>query len=52
MVPDGLKAIAVRVHELTRRLERQLAAMGVKQTNPAYFDTLRIELHQKQRRSP
>jgi glycine cleavage system P protein (glycine dehydrogenase) len=42
--PDGLKAIAVRVHELTRRLERQLAAMGVKQTNPAYFDTLRIEL--------
>ena len=42
--PDGLKAIAGRVHELTRVLERELAALGVKQTNPAYFDTLRLEL--------
>jgi glycine dehydrogenase len=42
--PDGLNAIAVRVHELTRVLERELAAIGVKQTNPAYFDTLRLEL--------
>ena len=42
--PDGLKAIAGRVHELTRVVERELAAIGVKQTNPAYFDTLRLEL--------
>jgi glycine cleavage system P protein (glycine dehydrogenase) len=41
--PDGLKAIAGRVHELTRVLECELAALGVKQTNPAYFDTLRLE---------
>src|SRR4029453_5582455 len=41
--PDGLKAIAERVHELTRVLERELAAIGVNQTNPAYFDTLRLE---------
>ncbi len=42
--PDGLKAIAGRVHELTRVLECELAALGVNQTNPAYFDTLRLEL--------
>jgi len=42
--PDGLKAIAERVHELTRVLERELAPIGVNQTNPAYFDTLRLEL--------
>src|SRR4030095_7301634 len=41
--PDGLKSIAERVHELTRVLERELAAIGVNQTNPAYFDTLRLE---------
>src|SRR4030095_5857985 len=41
--PDGLKAIAGRVHELTCMLERELAAIGVNQTNPAYFDTLRLE---------
>jgi glycine cleavage system P protein (glycine dehydrogenase) len=41
--PDGLNAIAGRVHELTRMLERELAAIGVNQTNPAYFDTLRLE---------
>jgi len=41
--PDGLEAIAGRVHELTRVLERELAAIGVNQINPAYFDTLRLE---------
>ena len=42
--PEGLKAIAGRVHELTRILERELTALGVKQTNAAYFDTLRLEV--------
>jgi len=42
--PDGLAAIASRVHELTRVLDGELAALGVSQTNPAYFDTLRLEL--------
>ena len=41
--PDGLQAIADRVHQLTHVLESELAALGVNQTNPAYFDTLRLE---------
>ena len=41
--PDGLKAIAGRVHELTRVLDRELAVIGVNQINPVYFDTLRLE---------
>jgi glycine dehydrogenase len=42
--PDGLTAIATRVHELTRILERELTALGVTQTNATYFDTLRLEV--------
>jgi glycine dehydrogenase len=41
--PEGLKAIAGRVHELTRSLERELTALGVRQSNSSYFDTLRLE---------
>ena len=41
--PEGLKAIAGRVHELARRLERALTALGVRQSNSSYFDTLRLE---------
>jgi glycine dehydrogenase len=41
--PDGLRAIAERVHARTRALEQSLTAKGLRQTNPAYFDTLRIE---------
>src|SRR6185369_6153126 len=42
--PDGLKSIADRVHGLTRVLEREIAANGVTQTNPSYFDTLCLEV--------
>ena len=42
--PEGLKAIATRVHELTAILERELTALGVSQTNTQYFDTLRLAL--------
>ncbi len=42
--PEGLTAIAGRVHELTRSLERELTALGVRQSNPLYFDTLRLEV--------
>jgi len=42
--PEGLKAIATRVHELTAILERELTALGVSQTNAQYFDTLRLAL--------
>ncbi len=42
--PEGLKAIAERVHDLTRILDRELRAAGVKQLNAQYFDTLRLEV--------
>ena len=42
--PEGLKAIAGRVHQLTRILERELTALGVHQSNAQYFDTLRLEV--------
>ena len=42
--PDGLKAIAGRVHALTRVLDSELKALGVRQTNAHYFDTLRVEM--------
>ncbi len=38
--PDGLKAIARRVHHLTRLLDRELRNLGCSQSNRAYFDTL------------
>ena len=41
--PSGIRAIATRVHGLTRALAATLATLGLRQTNAAYFDTLRIE---------
>jgi len=41
--PKGLRAIAGRIHGLARALEDALTAFGYRQTNAAYFDTLRIE---------
>ncbi|HET7217238.1 MAG TPA: hypothetical protein VFJ02_04290, partial [Vicinamibacterales bacterium] len=41
--PEGLKAIATRVHATAARLERALQALGYHQGNAAYFDTLWIE---------
>ena len=41
--PEGLRAIAERVHAFARALEGALSAAGFRQTNAAYFDTLRIE---------
>ena len=42
--PDGLKAIAGRVHALARALEAELTALGLRQTNANYFDTLRVQV--------
>jgi len=42
--PDGLRAIASRVHALTRVLERELRARGFSQLNRQYFDTIRIHV--------
>jgi glycine dehydrogenase len=41
--PDGLKTIATRIHEAACAIEAGLTALGLRQTNRAYFDTLRIE---------
>jgi glycine dehydrogenase len=42
--PEGLTAIATRVHAYARLLERELAALGVRQLNEVFFDTPRFEL--------
>jgi glycine dehydrogenase len=44
--PLGLTSIARRVHQHARLLERELARMGIRQLNDAYFDTLRFEFRE------
>jgi glycine dehydrogenase len=41
--PRGLRAIGDRIHQFARSLEQALASAGLRQTNRAYFDTLKIE---------
>ncbi len=38
--PEGIKAIATRVHAMARALDGALKALGFDQRNPNYFDTL------------
>jgi glycine dehydrogenase len=40
--PDGIKAIATRVHAVTRSLDLALKTLGYQQRNANYFDTLRV----------
>ncbi len=40
--PEGIKAIALRVHTLAQILDRNLRALGFDQTNAHFFDTVRI----------
>ncbi len=40
---DGLKAIADRIHQMTRALNQGLKNLGYHQTNRYFFDTLHIE---------
>ena len=42
--PEGIKAIAERVHALTQILEQNVKALGYEQTNHFYFDTLRFNV--------
>ncbi|MDH3247538.1 MAG: aminomethyl-transferring glycine dehydrogenase [Acidimicrobiia bacterium] len=42
--PDGLLAIAERVHDLTGRLAASLRAAGIGVENDTYFDTLTVEV--------
>jgi glycine dehydrogenase len=46
--PEGLKAIATRVHALTVLLGKGLARLGVRPKHASYFDTLRLELEPAQ----
>ncbi|MDC0708385.1 aminomethyl-transferring glycine dehydrogenase [Stigmatella sp. ncwal1] len=49
--PQGLKAIAERVHGLTALLARGLEKLGHKPKHTEFFDTLRVELSPQQVRS-
>ncbi len=40
--PEGIKAIATRVHAMTRALDAAVKQLGFDQRNPHFFDTLRI----------
>ncbi|MBI2187467.1 MAG: aminomethyl-transferring glycine dehydrogenase [Acidobacteria bacterium] len=42
--PDGLRAIAGRVHTLARVLDDALRALDLRQLNAQYFDTLQVEV--------
>jgi glycine dehydrogenase len=44
MAPDGLTAIARRTHSLATTLETAAKALGYRQQNDVYFDTLRIQV--------
>ncbi len=41
--PKGLRAIGERIHNFAQVLEGGVVALGYRQANTAYFDTLRIE---------
>ncbi len=41
--PDGIGRIAARVHDQAVRLATTIQAMGWRQTNGAYFDTIHLE---------
>ena len=43
--PEGLKAIATRVHDLTRALDVALRGLGYRQHNDGFFDTLRLSVN-------
>ena len=42
--PQGLRAIAWRIHRLTQQLDQRLRHAGIKVLTQHYFDTLRIDL--------
>jgi glycine dehydrogenase len=45
--PEGLKKIAGRIHGLARAIDTGLKALGIKQVNEHYFDTLKIAVSDK-----
>ncbi|MBI2486810.1 MAG: aminomethyl-transferring glycine dehydrogenase [Deltaproteobacteria bacterium] len=47
--PNGLRAIAERIHSLAKILEFELNKLGFAQTNSHFFDTLKIDLRELSR---
>jgi glycine dehydrogenase len=47
--PKGIRAIADRVHELTRTLDVAVRTLGYRQQNDSFFDTLRVTVTPEQR---
>ena len=45
--PEGLKKIAGRVHALAKALDKGLSEIGLGQLNKYYFDTLKVEVSDK-----
>ena len=48
--PDGLAAIAQLIHRQASALEQALTSLGYRQTNTAYFDTLRLACSEERER--
>lgn len=46
--PTGIKKIAQRIHDLTKLTDRSLQALGYRQLNESYFDTIRIPVGEQQ----
>jgi glycine dehydrogenase len=46
--PEGLRAIAGRIHALTRILDNTLSKLGIKQLNQNYFDTIKLEVKKEE----
>lgn len=42
--PEGIRGIAERVHSIAALLDREITALGYKQLNKNYFDTIRFAL--------
>lgn len=42
--PEGIQAIAERVHNIARLLSREITKLGYTQLNKKHFDTIRIDL--------
>ena len=42
--PEGIKAVAERVHNIARLLAREITKLGYAQVNKKHFDTIRIDL--------
>src|SRR5690606_24666131 len=40
--PEGIKNIALRINDLTKLVDKAVQALGYKQLNRSYFDTLRF----------